>query len=211
MKQRGLFITFEGIDGAGKTTQLELLYRELRLKNFNVIRLREPGGTTVGERIRELLADKTQKVLPYTELLLFFASRVQLLEEVIKPELQNGKIILCDRFHDATVAYQGYGRGLNLDTVKMLEREFVLPLKPDRTFLLDCTYHVARKRLSTRGNKTRIEVMDKVFFERVRQGYLSIAKQDKDRVVVIDASNSIDKIKKQIRDSFYEWVKKFNI
>lgn len=210
MKQKGLFITFEGIDGAGKTTQLILLYEELKKKNFNVINVREPGSTTVGEKIREFLSDSKQNILPSTELLLFFASRVQLIEEVIIPQLSMGKIILCDRFLDATVAYQSFGRGLSLDKVRLLEREFILPLKPDITFLLDCSYNIAKQRLSQRGNKTRIEIMDKAFFEKVRQGYLSIAKQEMDRIVVINANKPIKNVGKQIKDVFYKWIENLN-
>jgi dTMP kinase len=206
MNKKGLLITFEGIDGAGKTTQLNLLYEELVSKHIDVVKIREPGSTDIGERIRGLLADRDMKILPYTELLLFFASRVQLIEQVINPAIEKGKIILCDRFHDATVAYQSYGRGLSLDVIKSLEKMFILPLKPDKTFLLDCSYNVARKRLSKRDNKTRIEIMNRVFFEKVRTGYLTLAKHETDRIVVIDANNNIERIKEQIRDNFYRWI-----
>lgn len=206
MKKRGLFITFEGIDGAGKTTQLDLLYEELRLKHLDVIKVREPGSTDIGEKIRSLLADQDSRIFPYTELLLFFSSRVQLIEEIIKPALEKGKIILCDRFHDATVAYQSYGRGLDLDIVRALERIFVLPLKPDKTFLLDCSYNVAKQRLSKRDNKTRIENMNRAFFERVREGYFALAKQEHDRIVVIDANNGIERTSKEIKGNFYKWI-----
>ncbi len=206
MVKKGLFITFEGIDGSGKTTQLELLYKELLSKKVDIVKVREPGSTSIGEKIRSLLSDKELDILPYTELLLFFSSRVQLIEEVIKPEIGTGRIILCDRFHDATVAYQSYGRGLSLDIVKMLEKTFVLPIKPDRTFLLDCSYDVARQRMFARSNQTRIEMMDRGFFDRVRNGYLAVAKQEQNRVVVINANKGIDEIHKQIEDDFLKWA-----
>jgi dTMP kinase len=206
MAKKGLFITFEGIDGSGKTTQLELLYNELLSKKVDIVKVREPGSTSIGEKIRSLLSDKELAILPYTELLLFFSSRVQLIGEVIKPEIGTGRIILCDRFHDATVAYQSYGRGLSLDVVKMLEKTFVLPIKPDRTFLLDCSYDVARQRMFARSNKTRIEMMDRGFFDRVRNGYLAIAKQEQNRVVVMNANKGIDEIHKQIEDDFLKWA-----
>ncbi len=206
MNKKGIFITFEGIDGSGKTTQLELLYKKLILKKVDVVRMREPGSTDVGEKIRSLLADKKLDIMPYTELLLFFSSRVQLIEELIQPALKRGKTILCDRFHDATVAYQSYGRGLSTDTIKMLERTFVLPVKPDRTFLLDCSYETAKRRMSKRSGKTRIEMMDRIFFERVRKGYLTIARQEPDRVILINANKGIDEIQGQIEDDFCKWA-----
>ncbi len=203
---KGAFITFEGIDGSGKSTQIELLYRELQTRKFRVIKTREPGGTATGEKVRYLLADRRLNMEPHTELLLFFASRVQIIEEIIKPALKSNSVVLCDRFHDATVAYQGYGRGLDRDTIAMLEKAFVLPVKPDRTYLLDCSYETARERMSRRRDTTRIEMMDRAFFDRVRQGYLHIAEAEPGRVVVIDADRDIDAIHKQIRDDFLKWM-----
>lgn len=206
MGKKGLFITFEGIDGSGKTTQLELLYNDLLSKNIDVVKTREPGGTALGEKIRQLLADKHFDVLPPTELLLFFSSRVQLIESFIKPGLKKKKIILCDRFHDATVAYQGYGRGLTMDSITMLEKAFIGSAKPDRTYVLDCPYELARKRMKTRQAKERIEIMDKSFFNRVRKGYLTIARAEPDRVIIIDAVGGIEYIHEQIKDDFFRWT-----
>ncbi len=206
MNGKGAFITFEGIDGSGKTTQLELLYKELLSRKVDVIKTREPGGTIPGERIRNLLSDKQFNMEPVTELLLFFSSRVQLIEELIKPALKTGKTVLCDRFHDATVAYQSYGRGLSMDMVTTLEKAFVLPVKPDRTFLLDCPYEVAKNRMSARNYKTRIETMDRAFFDRVRQGYLNIAKSEPDRIVVVDATGTIEDVHRYIKDDFFSWA-----
>ena len=206
MVKKGLFITFEGIDGSGKTTQLELLHKDLLFNKADVVRMREPGSTNAGEKIRSLLADKRLYIAPAAELLLFFSSRVQLIEELIKPGLQKGKIILCDRFHDATVAYQSYGRGLNLDTIKVLENVFVLPVRPDRTFLLDCSYETAKRRMTARSGETRIEMMDRVFFERVREGYLALAHQEPERIAVIDANKSVGEIHERIRDDFFSWA-----
>ncbi|MCL4478287.1 MAG: dTMP kinase [Deltaproteobacteria bacterium] len=191
MKEKGLFITFEGIDGSGKTTQLELLYEKLLAMNKPVIRLREPGSTELGEKIRNVISDKYIEISDYAELLLFFASRVQLIKESITPALEEGKIVLCDRFNDATIAYQSYGRGLPLDIASTLEKLFILPLKPDVTFLLDCRYETAVKRMSSRANQTRIELLDKTFFKKVKNGYLELAKNEPERFVVINADEDI--------------------
>ncbi len=201
--KKGLFVTFEGIDGSGKTTQLELLEQELASRIPRVRTIREPGGTPTGERIRALLADRGLNILPPAELLLFFSSRVQLIDELIEPELRKGSVLLCDRFHDATVAYQCYGRGLSLDTIRMLEQAFVLPVKPDITFLLDCSFTTAAKRMSARGARARIELMDRAFFERVREGYHAIARQEPERVIVVDAAGSAAKIHAHISELFF--------
>ncbi len=191
MKEKGLFITFEGIDGSGKTTQLELLYEKLLAMHKPVIRLREPGSTELGEKIRNVISDKYIEISDYAELLLFFASRVQLIKESINPALEEGKIVLCDRFNDATIAYQSYGRGVPLDIASTLEKLFILPLKPDVTFLLDCRYETAVKRMSSRANQTRIELLDKTFFKKVKNGYLGLAKNEPERFVVINADEDI--------------------
>ncbi len=191
MKEKGLFITFEGIDGSGKTTQLQLLYEKLLAMNKPVIRLREPGSTELGEKIRNVISDKYIEISDYAELLLFFASRVQLIKESINPALEEGKIVLCDRFNDATIAYQSYGRGVPLDIASTLEKLFILPLKPDVTFLLDCRYETAVKRMNSRPNQTRIELLDKTFFKKVKNGYLGLAKNEPERFVVINADEDI--------------------
>jgi len=152
MNKKGLLISFEGIDGSGKTTQLKLLYNELMSRGIDTIKTREPGGTIPGERIRQLLSDRQLEIQPDTELILFFASRVQLIKERIIPALNQNKIILCDRFQDATVAYQGYGRGISMDMITIFEKAFTFLMKPDRTFLLDCPYAAAKKRLNRRSN-----------------------------------------------------------
>ncbi|MCL4558191.1 MAG: dTMP kinase [Deltaproteobacteria bacterium] len=206
MGKKGLFITFEGIDGSGKTTQLELLYGDLLSTGIHAIKTREPGGTALGEKVRALLADDHLDILPHTELLLFFSSRAQLMGSLILPAIKRGRLILCDRFHDATVAYQGYGRGLGMDIIAMLEKAFVGTVRPDRTYLLDCPYEIAKKRLLCRSAQERIEFMDKSFFERVRKGYLALAGKEKGRIVVIDAGSGIDPIHRQIREDFFKWA-----
>lgn len=206
MNRKGAFITFEGIDGSGKTTQLELLCSDLLTNGTDVLKTREPGGTATGEKIRHLLSDKESTMGPLTELLLFFASRAQLIEELIKPALEKGRTVICDRFHDATVAYQSYGRGLSLDLITMLEKTFVLPVKPDRSYLLDCPYAAARDRMSSRGDTTRFEMMDRAFFDRVREGYLAIAKEEPGRMIVIDATGTIEDVHRHIRDDFFRWA-----
>ncbi len=206
MGTKGLFITFEGIDGSGKTTQLELLYGDLRKKGITPVRTREPGGTALGEKVRTLLADRCLDILPSTELLLFFSSRVQLVESLIRPAIEEGQVVLCDRFHDATVAYQGYGRGLSRNAIAMLERMFVGRVRPDRTYLLDCSYVTAQKRMMSRAAKERIESMDRTFFDRVRKGYRDIAKSEPGRVVVMDGGRRIDAVHKLIKDDFLRWA-----
>lgn len=188
---RGLLITFEGPEGAGKTTQIQLLDTFLKQVDLSVILLREPGGTTLGEEIRRLLLEPTQKITPVAEVLLYAAARAQLVEKVIKPELARGSIILCDRFVDASLAYQGYGRGLGMESVLELNRLALSGMQPDLTVLLDIEPSTGLKRArATRETLDRIEQEDLSFHRRVRDGYLQIAKSQPERFLVIDALKS---------------------
>ena len=197
---RGKFITFEGIDGSGKTTQLEMLAEQLRAREIGVTTAQEPGGTPVGAAIRRILLDSaTARLSPVAELLLYFASRALNVEEVIRPALEDGRVVLCDRYVDASAAYQGGGRGLGLEMVSELERIACGGLKPDLTFLLDIepATSVARARERNRSgeaagrqDESRFEREGPEFFARVRQVYLDIAAREPGRVVVVNGERS---------------------
>jgi dTMP kinase len=196
---RGKFITFEGLDGTGKSTQLEKLARALRARGLSVVVTREPGGTETGEKIRDvILHSETTGLSPMAEMALMFASRAQHIREVIEPALAAGKIVLCDRFTDSTEAYQGAGRKLGSDAVLELHRILCNNLQPILTILMDSD--VARsveraRRRNQRSSKNgrhqkdenRFEQENRAFFGRVRHGYLAIAKRESDRIAVIDA------------------------
>lgn len=201
------FFTFEGIEGSGKTTQIELAHAFLSGRGYKVRVTREPGGTALGERIREiLLSDKGLLLEPMTELLLYEASRAQVVSEVIRPALQEGSIVLCDRFTDATVAYQGYGRGLRLELIRELNGIATGGLYPGATFLLDCPASVGLRRIKERSalshgrDPDRLEQEGIEFHERVRQGYLDLAEQDRGRIVVLDARQDVRVLHAQIKD-----------
>ncbi len=187
-----MFVTFEGIDGCGKTTQAMMTYQYLRSRGFKVKLLREPGSTDTAERIREVLLDKAAQVTPVTELLLYEAARAELIHREIKPLLASGHIVLCDRFYDSTTAYQGFGRKLDIRMVKSLNRVAVGDLKPDLTLLFDLDLKTARRRQS--GRRDRLEAQSKAFFTRVRAGFLEIARKERRRVKVIDASLPIEDV-----------------
>ena len=193
---KGIFITFEGIDGCGKSTQCEMLKDFLKANGKDFIFVREPGGTVIGERIREILLDKkNSQMTPRTELLLFEAARAQITEEVIKPALEEGKIVLCDRFFDSSSAYQGMARGMGMDFVAGLNMAATGGLKPDITFFFDITAEEALERRGKRGEASdRIELAGLKFQEDVRQGYIELAKNSEGRIVTIDATKGIDEI-----------------
>jgi dTMP kinase len=199
---RGKFITFEGLDGAGKSTQLERLAGKLREQGVNVVVTREPGGTPTGEKIRQLLLDtRTSGLAPLAELALMFASRAQHIQEVIAPALAAGQIVLCDRFTDSSEAYQGGGRKLGSQPVLDLHRVLCGDLKPDLTILMDsdvaASVERARRRNQAKGkleipDENRFEQENRAFFGRVRDAYLAIAQREPNRVVVVDARGTPD-------------------
>lgn len=199
-KKKGLFITFEGLDGCGKSTQLARLHTALTKAGRTVVTTREPGGTPIGERVREVLLDsRTKGLAPLTELALMFASRAQQIAENILPNVEAGHVVLCDRFTDSSEAYQGYGRGLGSEKILGLHRLLCGNLQPDVTFLLMSevsTVERARQRNSrkTKTNEGRFEQEEDAFFLRVRKGYQAIAKRDGKRVVAIDASQTIAQV-----------------
>lgn len=208
--RRGRFITFEGLDGCGKSTQLERLAGALRRDGIDVIVTREPGGTPIGEKIRAVLLDsRTQGLAPLAELALMFASRAQQIEEVIKPAVAAGKWVLCDRFTDSSEAYQGGGRQLGSEPVLDLHRVLCGNLQPDMTVLMDSEVaaSVARARRrnqqksaedSGKGDENRFEQENRAFFTRVHDKYLEIAKREPQRVFMVDARKPADVVHPQI-------------
>lgn len=196
---RGKFITLEGGEGVGKSTNLAFIHDHLRNRGCRVVLTREPGGTPLAERLRDLLLQKSPETMSdLTELLLVFAARAQHLDQVINPALARGDWVLCDRFTDATYAYQGYGRGLDRGIIARLE-ELVHPgLRPDLTLLLDIDIDVGLERARERGDLDRIESERRQFFESVRAGYLSLAEREPTRFAVIDASPGLEQVQAAI-------------
>jgi dTMP kinase len=200
--KRGVFISFEGSEGCGKSTQIARLEGRLRNVGLDVLRTREPGGTAVGERIRDLLqhAPEGAGLTSESELLLFAASRAQLVREVICPALDRGEWVIADRFLDSTTVYQGIGRGLDRDAVAAVNAFAVGDCLPDATFLLDMDAAVGHARaVQSRGDAPdRMEDQPIAFFEAVRQGYLDLARAHPDRIRLVDASEGIDEIEQHI-------------
>jgi dTMP kinase len=195
----GLFITLEGIEGVGKSTQMKFISSEIEQKGFRTLITREPGGTKLGEAVRKILLNSADlSILPDTELLLMFSARSQHIEEVIKPALTLGTIVICDRFTDASYAYQGGGRGISLDSIKILEQWVQKKLTPDVTFLFDATVTTGLNRVANRGHSDRFESEELSFFNRVRQNYLERAMDDPDRIKLIDAEQDITGVQNQI-------------
>lgn len=194
----GRFITLEGNEGSGKSTQIQILADRIAALGRNVVRLREPGGTRLGEKIRHLLkhSDEGVGMAPETELLLMNASRAQLVRELIRPALEGGAIVLSDRFHDSTIVYQGYGRGLDLGPIRQVLDIAVGPTVPDLTLFLDVPVDVSEARRANRGQgkpvKDRFEEADRAFFERVEQGYRELAAAEPARIRRIDATASME-------------------
>lgn len=188
---RGKFITVEGIDGAGKSTHLVWLSDQLRARSINLCMTREPGGTPLGEKLRALLLDKDQPMHLETETLLMFAARREHIERVIEPALARGEWVLCDRFTDATFAYQGAGRGVDREKLSTLERWVQGDLQPDLTIVFDLPPAVGRARAGSIKTPDRFEREDEAFFERVRYGYLQRAEAAPKRIRLVDASKSI--------------------
>jgi len=202
---KGKFITFEGTEGSGKSTQSKLLYDYLKAKGLKVIYLREPGGTRISEKIRKILLDANNKsMLPICETLLYLAARAQLVSEVILPALKKGKIIICDRFLDSTLAYQGFGLGVDIKTIKYIGNFATSGIKPDLTIFLDLPIE---KGLSRCGRiKDRIEKRTFLYHHHVRGGYLKLAAQEHKRIKVIKVDSDKNKIQEKIRKAVLEKI-----
>lgn len=194
--KNGLFITFEGADGCGKTTQIQLLDKYLREKGSETIITREPGAKGLGEKLRKILLNYEGEVSPRAESFLFLADRAQHIDCIIKPAIAEGKIVLCDRHTDSTVAYQGYGRGLDLNRINSLNEIATGGLKPDLTIVFDIDVETSMQRVG--NNKDRMESAGFEFFNRVREGYLEIAENEPQRVKVINSSDTIENIHKKV-------------
>ena len=194
--EKGLFITFEGTDGCGKTTQIEMLKDYFEKQGRTVLLTREPGAKGLGTKLREILLNYDGEVSPVCESFLFLADRAQHVDTIIKPAVARGEIVLCDRHTDSTVAYQGYGRELDIEQIKMLNNIATSGLKPDLTFIFDIDIDTAQKRVGK--NKDRMESAGIEFFKHVRNGYLEIAKQEPERVKVLDGSKSIETIHNEL-------------
>jgi dTMP kinase len=193
---RGLLITLEGIDGCGKSTQAERLNRTLEKSGVPFVPVREPGGTEVGEDIRQILLDNRYSISLQTELMLYMAARSELTGQVIIPALQAGKVVLCDRFTDSTLAYQGYGGGADLNLIRFLNHKATGGIIPDLTILLDITVEEAAERRGASAD--RMESKDIRYHQRVRLGYLEIARREPQRVKILDAAGDAEEQGRQI-------------
>lgn len=195
-----MLITFEGIEGCGKSTQVDLLFEYLAKKRYNVIKTREPGGTAFGEALREVALKKNMEVFPLSELLTIMAIRAQHVEELIMPALQDRRIILCDRFVDATYAYQGYGRGIDLGIIETLNRLVTKGIRPNLTVLIDCAAGLGLKR-KTKNDRSldRFEKENLVFHRKIRGAYLKLAEDDQKRFFVVDGKTKVEELHRIIR------------
>lgn len=194
-----MFISFEGIDKSGKSTQISLLVDYLKQKGYEAVQTCEPGGTRLGKKIeRILLEPSTKEISGISELFLYLADRAEHVEKIIKPALEKGKIVISDRFADATIAYQGHGRELDIPWIKELNKRVTHGLSPDITFLLDISPDLAQKRSGSEG-KDRIENEKISFHQKVRQGYLKLAKRHTERIKAINGEGSVEEIQLTIR------------
>ena len=193
-----MFISFEGIEGSGKSTQIELIEELIRAKGYQVKKLREPGTTELGEKIRNIFLEKTTETVdPITEAFLLYASRKHLDQNFLRQNLNDGAIVIADRYADATLAYQSYGKGLDHNFVKLIHDSSEL-LSPDLTFYMDISAELSRERISDR-ERDRMESESIDFFKKVREGYLQIAHDNPERVVVLDANKTIDELHESIK------------
>ena len=196
-----LFIVFEGLDGSGKSTQQQLLNDKLQIDKISSISFREPGSTVIGEKIVKIL-QSDQKLSPLSELLLFYVSRSAIIEEKIIPALENYDVVICDRYFYSSIAYQGYGRGMNIGFINQINDEVVKNIIPDFIFYMDISWEEKKKRKGININD-RFEKEDRVFHNKVRSGYKSMAKKDSDKWKIIDAEENVENISSFI----YETVK----
>lgn len=203
MSHRGVLITFEGGEGAGKSTQIQCLALALEQAGYQVLLTRQPGGTTYGKRIRDLILAPTETEIlsSRAELFLYLADRAHHVESLVRPALAAGQIVICDRYTDSTLAYQGYGRGLDLTQLQLLNAAATDQLIPDLTFLLDLDPHMGRERIAGRGVLDRLESEALSFHEAVREGYKTLASQEPQRWVTVDAQGSVTEIQALILET----------
>lgn len=194
--KKGLFITLEGADGCGKTTQLNLLKEYLTSRGYEIVVTREPGGKGLGEKLREILLNYDGEVSDRCEAFLYLADRAQNIDTIIKPAINSGKIVLCDRHTDSSVAYQGYGREQNIDNINMLNELAVNGVHPDLTIVFDIDTETSMARVG--AEKDRLESAGIEFHKRVRNGYLEIAKKNQQRIKVVDASQTIEDVQRDV-------------
>ncbi len=200
-----MFITFEGPDGSGKTNQVALLADYLRQEHYSVLITREPGGTLIGEQVRAILSNLENTMMrPRTEILLFQASRAQLVDQIILPHLERGGIVVCDRYADSTLAYQGYGHQVDVDKLRTVVEFATGGLKPDLTLLLDVDVELGLRRRAQGGGWNRLDAYDLDFHQRVRQGYHRLAQAEPERWVCVDAGQSLEKVQAEIRQIVIE-------
>ncbi|RME05980.1 MAG: dTMP kinase [Anaerolineae bacterium] len=203
-----MFITFEGPEGSGKTTQIKPLASFLSRRGYRVLTTREPGGTQIGDQIREILLNRANTAMEWrTEILLFQASRAQLVEQLIRPHLESGGVVLCDRYADSTLAYQGYGYQRDLEALRKIIHFATGGLQPDLTFLLDLDVEAGLSRRSNDGDVNRLDAYELAFHRRVRQGYLELARAEPQRWVVLDATLPPDLLQSQIQQILMERIK----
>jgi dTMP kinase len=207
--ERGKFITVEGIEGTGKSSNIDFLTSLIENNGFEVLRTREPGGTPMAEKIRHLLLDHDQEPLPeIAELLLFFAARSLHLRNAIVPALEQGKWVVCDRFTDASRAYQGSGRGLGMDRIEQLAEWIQDGLEPDLTMLLDAPAEIGMQRAANRGEADRMDGEELSFYRRVRDGYLKLAEDHPKRFRVIDAARTLEEVQVSIAQEIDRYFSK---
>lgn len=207
-KIKGKFITFEGPEGSGKSTHIKLLAPYLKEKGYKVELFREPGGTRIGEQIRQILLDpELNNMSRFCELCLYLAARVQLVEEKIVPLLKEGKVILCDRFNDATLAYQGYASGISVEFIRNVEKILFSKTVADLTILLDIDVETGLKRTLKNRLPDRLERKDITYHKKVRQGYLDLAKKYPERIKVISSKSSIETVQNKIRTLIEDAIK----
>jgi len=207
-----MLITFEGIEGSGKSTQIALLYDYLKENGFDVIKTREPGGTVFGEDLRNVFLHHDVHIFPLSELLVFMAMRAQLVEELIMPALQDGKIVLCDRFVDASYAYQGYGRGIDLGIIENLNRLVTKGIRPNLTIVLDCSVSEGFNRKIANGySMDRFEKEEAAFHRKIKRSYLKLSKEDPKRFFVVDGKKRINDIQMLIRHKVEQLLKSHGI
>jgi dTMP kinase len=213
----GYFITFEGVEGCGKTTQIKILGEHLKSLGHRVVLTREPGGCPIADKIRAILLDADNSgMVPLAELLLYAAARAQHVAEVIIPAINSGCVVLCDRFTDATIAYQSSGRGIDLNTIKTLNQLACQSVKPDLTILIDCDAETGVKRARQRiesvsgPREERFELEAMEFHHRVREGYLALANQESERFLLVDGNNSIETLSKNIAEQITPYIKNQN-